>query len=160
MVHNGEYNLIPKRDGVLDAPEDIRGDITIKSKEDIYTLINQKAELNYYGQTFNLNTKFKQNHIFKYKLRPITLENEFADPDVEYQWLTVEEDNDEIDVITTIPRRQTRSAEKVDSTQVLMMKEKLLQLTTNYQQDRYANELMVGDKILSMTRQREDLNSQ
>lgn len=160
MVHNGQYNLIPKRIAALGVPDQIEGGIELNGKRDIYELINQKAELNYYGQTFNLNTKFTLNEKIDYSIVPIKLDNEFADPDVEYQWLTLKEQNDHIDVIATIPRQKTRSAEQVDSAQVLMMKERLLQLTTNYQQDKYANELMMEDKILSMSRQREDLNSQ
>lgn len=41
-----------------------------------------------------------------------------------------------------------------------MMKERLLQLATNYEQDKYAAELMISDKRLAMARQREDLDSQ
>lgn len=160
MVHNGEYNLIPKNNRALGTPDEIPAQIELNGKKDVYTLINQKAELNYYGQTFNLNTKFSLNETFEYTLTPVVIADEFVDPDVEYQWLKAETENDDIDVLTTLPRHKTRSAEKVDSTQALMMKERLLQLTTNYQQDKYANELMMEDKILAMTRQREDLNSQ
>lgn len=72
--------------------------------------------------------------------------------------MSVTEPNDNIDYLVTIPRKQTRSAEKVDSSQVMMMKERLLQTTMNYEQDKYANELMIGDKRLAMSRQREDLD--
>lgn len=70
----------------------------------------------------------------------------------------VKEPHDDIDELLTLPRKETRHAEVVDSSQVLMMKERLLQISTNYEQDKYANELMVGDKKLLMARQREDLN--
>lgn len=72
--------------------------------------------------------------------------------------MLVKEPHDDIDELLTLPRKETRHAEVVDSSQVLMMKERLLQISTNYEQDKYANELMVGDKKLLMARQREDLN--
>lgn len=85
MVHNGEYNLIPKNNRALGTPDEIPAQIELNGKKDIYTLINQKAELNYYGQTFNLNTKFSLNETFEYTLTPVVIADEFVDPDVEYQ---------------------------------------------------------------------------
>lgn len=126
----------------------------------IYEKINSKIHLNYYGQTFPINNKLHNKNTFDYSLTPLIPEQQYADPDVEYSRLEVHSNTDEIDVIVTIPKKEMRAAEKVDASTYLMMKEHLLQQTMNYEQDKYANELMIGDKRLAMARQREDLDDQ
>lgn len=69
----------------------------------------------------------------------------------------MDEPNDHIDVITTLPRKTLRAFESVDSTRVFMMKEKLQQLTMNYEQDKYANQLMMEGKRAQFAYQRDDL---
>lgn len=77
---------MPKSTYVFDTIKDEGHTITIDGDVSIEAKINQKAYLNYYGQVFPLNTKFTfQNHQFRYKSKPLALEQQFADPDVEYK---------------------------------------------------------------------------
>lgn len=134
-----------------------------KSRESIstYSKINQKAELNYYGQVFPLNTKFSFNDdTFTCTITSVEVEQEYADPDVEFKRISVSSPNDQIEVMATLPKKQTRAAAPVDAAQVSLMKEKLLQQTMNYEQDKYATQLLLDDKRLLMARQREDLDFQ
>lgn len=165
VIHNDTVNFVAKSNDVWKTVVNEGEGFEIKDDVSTFSKINQKATLNYYGQQYPLNTKFKftgewtePTSYFSYRSGPIVLDNKYADPDVEYRMLGVKLPNDDISVITTIPRKETRAAETVDSTQVLMMKERLLQQTMNYEQDKYANQLMINDKRQAMARQREDLN--
>lgn len=85
VVHNGTYNLVPKNDGVLSTIKDEGKIISIQNDISVYAKINQKAEFNYYGQVFPLNTKFKFNEQVKYSLKPLVPDTQYSDPDVEYK---------------------------------------------------------------------------
>lgn len=165
VIHNDTVNFVAKSNDVWTTVTNEGEGFEIKDNVSTFSKINQKATFNYFGQQYPLNTKFKftgeqtdPTSYFSYHSQPIVLDNKYADPDVEYKVLGVKLPNDDISVIATIPRKETRAAETVDSTQVLMMKERLLQQTMNYEQDKYANQLMINDKRQAMARQREDLD--
>lgn len=85
VMHNGTMNFVPKSTSVFNNIEDEGQLIDIKDDVSTYAKINQKADLNYYGQVFKLNTKFTFDGTFRYVSKPLVLEKEFADPDVEYK---------------------------------------------------------------------------
>lgn len=86
VMHNGQPNLVPKTTAVFDTISDEGHTISINDEVTIEAQINQKAYLNFHGQQFPLNTKFTfKQHEFTYKSKPLTLEQQYADPDVEYK---------------------------------------------------------------------------
>lgn len=84
-LHNDTVNFIPKHNGVLNKIKDEGGTINIDNNYSTYAKINQKANLNFHGQVLPLNTKFKTNDSFTYMSKPLALEKEFSDPDVDYK---------------------------------------------------------------------------
>lgn len=70
---------------MLSSIKDEGKTISVKDDVSIYARINQKAELNYYGQVFPLNTKMKFDEEIKYSLKPLVIQVDHADPDVEYK---------------------------------------------------------------------------
>lgn len=78
--------MIPKSNEVLDKIKPTKEEIVVGGTVPLISKINQKATFNYLGQEFNLNTKFTfDNHKFEFTIKPLLIEKEFADPDVEYK---------------------------------------------------------------------------
>lgn len=86
VTHNGNVSLIPKSTVSFTKVEEEGKPIEIKRGDvSLYAQINQKAELNFYGQIFNLNTKFDFNTTFRYSSKPLIMDPKFGDSGVEYK---------------------------------------------------------------------------
>lgn len=68
--------------------------------------------------------------------------------------------NDNISVIATLDSKTNRTTTNFDPSDLLMSRERISQLAMNYEQTKFANELMMNEKRLNMVRQREDLDFQ